>query len=124
MKRNKHKRLGVRTAARQPDEVFSSGPLRMMRFGRHVVSQTNWPPGEFDKFLARLVAGYEEVVREIDRDIAEAAPYSPDMKINYVLIDYENVQPGMAELLVPDHFKVEGAPCALASAAFAVSAPA
>ena len=73
MKRNKHKRPGVRTAAHQPDEVFSSGPLRMMRFGRHVVSQTDWPPGEFDKFQARLVAGYDEVVREIDRDIAEAA---------------------------------------------------
>ena len=73
MKRNKHKRPGVRTAAHKPDEVFSSGPLRMMRFGRHVVSQTDWPPGEFDKFQARLVAGYDEVVREIDRDIAEAA---------------------------------------------------
>lgn len=28
------------------------------------------------------------------------------MKTNYVLIDYENVQPGMAELLAPEHFKV------------------
>lgn len=28
------------------------------------------------------------------------------MKTNYVLIDYENVQPDMAELLAPDHFKV------------------
>ena len=73
MKRNKHKRPGVRTVGHQPDEVFSSGPLRMMRFGRHIVSQTNWPPGEFDKFQTRLVAGYDEVVREIARYIAEAA---------------------------------------------------
>jgi hypothetical protein len=73
MKRNKHKRLAVRTPLDQPDEVFSSGPLRMMRFGRHVVSQTKWPPGEFDNFQVRLVSGYDEVVREIDRDIAEAA---------------------------------------------------
>ncbi len=28
------------------------------------------------------------------------------MKTNYVLIDYENVQPRMAELLAPEHFKV------------------
>ena len=28
------------------------------------------------------------------------------MKTNYVLIDYENVQPDMAELLAPEHFKV------------------
>lgn len=73
MKRNKHKMPGVSSAARQPDEDFRAGPLRMMRFGRHVVSQTNWPPGEFDKFESRLVAGYDEVVREIDQDIAEAA---------------------------------------------------
>jgi hypothetical protein len=73
MKRNKHKRLAVRTPLDQPDEVFSSGPLRMMRFGRHVVSQTKWPPCEFDNFQVRLVSGYDEVVREIDRDIAEAA---------------------------------------------------
>lgn len=45
----------------------------MARFGRHVVWQANWPPGEFDKFQARLVAGYDEVVREIDRDIDDAA---------------------------------------------------
>lgn len=45
----------------------------MMRFGRHIVSQSNWSPGEFDKLQARLVASYDEVVREIDRDIADAA---------------------------------------------------
>lgn len=73
MKRKKHTRPAFRTAAHQPDEVFSSGPLRMMRFGRNVVSQTKWPPGEFDKFQARLVAGHDEVVSEIDRDIADAA---------------------------------------------------
>lgn len=28
------------------------------------------------------------------------------MKTNYVLIDYENVQPDFAELLAPEHFKV------------------
>lgn len=28
------------------------------------------------------------------------------MKTNYVLIDYENVQPDLAELLAPEHFKV------------------
>lgn len=28
------------------------------------------------------------------------------MKTNYVLIDYENVQPAIAEMLAPEHFKV------------------
>jgi hypothetical protein len=74
MKRKKKPRKSARrSAARRPDEVFSAGPLQMARFGRHVVWQANWPPGEFDKFQARLVEGYDEVVREIDRDIGDAA---------------------------------------------------
>lgn len=48
-------------------------PLQMTRFGRHVVWQANWRPGEFDKFQARLVAGNDEVTREIDRDIGDTA---------------------------------------------------
>jgi hypothetical protein len=74
MKRKKKPRKSARrSAARRPDEVFSAGPLQMARFGRHVVWQANWPPGEFDKFQARLVAGYDEVAREIDRDIGDTA---------------------------------------------------
>lgn len=45
----------------------------MARFGRHIVSETNWLPGEFEKFQDRLVEGYAEVVRDIDRDIESAA---------------------------------------------------
>lgn len=74
MKRMKKPRKSARrSVARRPDEVFSAGPLHMARFGRHVVWQTDWPRGEFDKFQARLVAGYDEIVREIDRDIGDAA---------------------------------------------------
>lgn len=74
MKRKKKPRKSARrSAARRPDEVFSAGPLQVARFGRHVVWQADWPPGEFDKFQARLVASYDEVVREIDRDIGDAA---------------------------------------------------
>jgi hypothetical protein len=74
MKRmEKPRKSARRSAARQPEEVFSAGPLQMARFGCHVVWQANWPPGEFDKFQARLVAEYDEVVREIDRDIGDAA---------------------------------------------------
>lgn len=63
MKRKKKPRKSARrSAAQRPDEVFSAGPLQMARFGRHVVWQANWPPGEFDKFQARLVAGYDETV--------------------------------------------------------------
>lgn len=59
--------------AQRPDEVFAAGPIRMARFGRHTVSKIEWRPGDFDKFQERLVAGYDDVVREIDRDVADAA---------------------------------------------------
>ncbi|WP_088178172.1 SEC-C metal-binding domain-containing protein [Methyloversatilis discipulorum] len=73
MKRGKQKGLRVRNAVQRPDEAFSFGPFRMMRFGRHLVSQTDWSPKEFDKFQARLVADYDSVVQAIDRDIADAS---------------------------------------------------
>jgi hypothetical protein len=68
----KRKRPRKRIAIARPDDVFDVGPIRMMRFGRHTLSQVNWPPAEFDKLQARLVASHDEVVREIDKDIDEA----------------------------------------------------
>jgi hypothetical protein len=73
MKKRKQKKHNARAAVHRPDEEFSAGPLHMARFGRHVVSQTSWPPGEFEKFQDRLVEGYAEVVRDIDRDIESAS---------------------------------------------------
>lgn len=71
--KKKPRKPARRSAARPPDEVFSAGPLQMTRVGRHVVWQANWRPVEFDKFQARLVAGNDEVAREIDRDIGDTA---------------------------------------------------
>ncbi|PUE58413.1 hypothetical protein B9Z44_01640 [Limnohabitans curvus] len=73
MKKRKQKKQNARYAVHRPDEEFSAGPLNMARFGRNVVSETNWLPGEFEKFQDRLVEGYAEVVRDIDRDIESAA---------------------------------------------------
>ncbi len=73
MQKRKQKKHNARVAANRPDEEFVASPLHMARFGRHVVSQTNWPPGEFEKLQDRLVEGYAEVVQEIDRDIESAA---------------------------------------------------
>jgi hypothetical protein len=71
----KHKKndKSARHIAQRPDEVFAAGPLRMARFGRNSTFETVWRPGDFDKFQERLVAGYDDVVREIDRDVADAA---------------------------------------------------
>jgi hypothetical protein len=73
MKKRKQKKQNARAAAHRPDEEFIAGPLKMARFGRHVASQTNWPPGEFEKFQDRLVEGYAEVLQDIDRDVERAA---------------------------------------------------
>ncbi len=45
----------------------------MARFGRHIVSKVEWQPGGFDELQDRLVAGYDEVVQEIDRNVADAS---------------------------------------------------
>lgn len=72
MKR-KNNDKSARRFAQRPDEVFVAGPLRMARFGRHIASKVEWQPGDFDELQDRLVAGYDEVVREIDRNVADAA---------------------------------------------------
>lgn len=74
MKRKKKSRKSASgSAAQRPAEVISAGPLQIARFGRHIAWQANWAPGEFNKFQVRLLAGYDEVVREIDQDISDAA---------------------------------------------------
>jgi hypothetical protein len=48
----KRSRAGKRK--RRPDEVFTAGPLRAVRFGRATFMESSWPPGEFRKFRARV----------------------------------------------------------------------
>lgn len=57
----------------KPDEVFSSGPLNMVRFGKNVVMRSNWPEGEFADMQQRLVEQYPVVVQEINQLVAEIA---------------------------------------------------
>lgn len=73
MKHKKGKSTGPRSVNQRPDEEFVAGPLRMARFGRHMVSEVNWSRGEFDKLQEHLCASYDEIVKEIDRFVAEAA---------------------------------------------------
>jgi hypothetical protein len=55
------------------DETFSHGPLSMARFGKNVVWQSNWSPGEFAKMQKGLVEQYPKVVKEIDQLVTEIA---------------------------------------------------
>ena len=55
----------------KPDEVFSSGPLTMARFGKNVIMETNWGEEEFDKAQKHLIKKYPKVVRDIDTLVSE-----------------------------------------------------
>ena len=57
----------------QPDDVFSSGPFTVARFGTDVVFQSNFKPGEAEKFQKNLAEHYSEIVHEIDTLVSEIA---------------------------------------------------
>lgn len=57
----------------RPEEIFSAGPIRMARFGKNIVSKTEWEPGQFEAMQDLFCARYDEVVKEIDEAIAAAA---------------------------------------------------
>ncbi len=57
----------------RPDEIFSNGPLRMARFGKNVVWESNWAEDDFVKMQQRSVEQYPKIVQEIDQLVAEIA---------------------------------------------------
>src|ERR1700720_791228 len=58
--RNRTKRKRVKA-----DEVYQYGPLRLERMGRYVGLSSQWPPGEFEKHIARVKAHKEPFKKEI-----------------------------------------------------------
>ena len=57
----------------KPDEVFSSGPLTIARFGNNVVWKSDWPEGVFDEFQKNLIELYPEIVQEISTLVSDIA---------------------------------------------------
>jgi hypothetical protein len=55
----------------KPDEVFIRGPLRVARYGKTVVFDSNWPEGSFAEMQKRVVAMYPGIVAEVD-ELVEA----------------------------------------------------
>src|SRR6185312_10550728 len=68
-RRNKSRRRKVRVAS--ADEVYEFGPLRLERSGRFVALSSHWPPGEFEKYIARVKAHQEPFRKEISDEIQE-----------------------------------------------------
>ncbi|MGZ0079556.1 YecA family protein [Methylomonas sp. YC3] len=50
----------------QPDEIFSSGPIQIARYGKNVVFSSNWVKGQHEKMQQELARQYPAVVKEID----------------------------------------------------------
>lgn len=51
----------------QPDEVYVRGPIRLARYGRHVVGESNWEEAEFAKMQENACATYPTVAAKIDQ---------------------------------------------------------
>lgn len=84
MKKNSKKADRRASKPREPDQMYSVGPLKVARFGKNVVWKADWPGGEFAKMQQRLVQGYEEVVKTIDKSasrIAELTAVLPPLKM-------------------------------------------
>ena len=57
----------------RPDEAFEFGPIRIARFGKNVIWQSNWPEGKFEEFQQRAIERLPEVTKEIDELAAQIA---------------------------------------------------
>ena len=57
----------------KPDEVLSYGPLRISRYGRHVLWESNWPEGAFEEAQRLQVGQLPKIVAQIDVLVSEIA---------------------------------------------------
>lgn len=73
MKRNPKKAARRSLKPRGPDEVYAAGPIKVARFGKHVVWKADWAEGEFDRMRQRLAQSYDGVVLRIDKSIGRIA---------------------------------------------------
>jgi uncharacterized protein YchJ len=72
-KKRKHrsKLRKKRARPKPPDAVYEFGPIRLEQSGRFVALSSHWPPGEFEKYIARVKAHQEPFRKEITDQIQE-----------------------------------------------------
>src|SRR6266567_202020 len=64
-----------------PDEVISQGPIRIARFGRHVMLENTMTQEEHREFVRRTAEAHEEIRRKLAAQVAalqdEVGKYDP-----------------------------------------------
>ena len=71
-KRKRRYKLGnKKVRPKPPDAIYQFGPLRLEQSGRFVALSSHWPPGEFEKYIARVKAHQEPFRTEINDEIQE-----------------------------------------------------
>ena len=65
-KNNKNKRIKLK-----PDEIFSTGPLSIARFGKHVILQNNSTPEQHKAFLEMGKKHSVNVLTDLEKTISE-----------------------------------------------------
>ena len=57
----------------RPDEVFSTGPLTIARFGPNIIWQADWKDHDFEKNQNRLAELHPQIVQDIDALVSDIA---------------------------------------------------
>lgn len=57
--------------SQRPDDYLERGPIRIARFGKNVLFESNWDPADFARMQTEFAGRYDDIVREIDQAVAE-----------------------------------------------------
>src|SRR5216117_3728149 len=78
---SKGKQARANQVRRTPDQVISQGPIRIARFGRHVMLANTMTQEEHREFLRRTAEAHEEIRRKLAAQVAalqdEVRKYDP-----------------------------------------------
>lgn len=69
----KHNKRSRKLKPALPDDVFSYGPIQLLRYGKQVMLTSNWDENEHAKVFAKLAAHYTTLVQEIDSLVGRIA---------------------------------------------------
>jgi SEC-C motif len=62
-----------RSSVRNPDQMFSRGPLTVARFGKNLIFKSHWEQDHYENMQNDLRSRFPEVVAEIDNLVSEIA---------------------------------------------------
>ena len=62
-----------KSVSREPDEVYSRGPLTSARYGKSVLTRSHWPEGTHETWKKSLVDSFPKIVNDINSLVEKIA---------------------------------------------------